>query len=184
MCLLRLAKARLKHNNNTERRQQKHQNSNPDNKWSSAYVWHTLKIFLSLLWEHTTPQRKVCWLTSPTFQLTVAENVTLSLSIYLCPRTFQQLLQDRGTFTAASKCQLRKSPAGCPSPCFYVHLLKNKSFHSQKSFYAHLKWFLTCVKKSSWANWEMETHLLSKLWHSEHWTHVSAVSADILPVSP
>ncbi len=71
--------------------------------------------------------------------------------------TLISLWQD-ATFTVLSV-------AVFPSSSFYVHFevlhqkrvmatpnLKNKSLNLQKSFYAHLRWFLTCAKKAFNAN--------------------------------
>lgn len=37
----------------------------------------------------------------------------------------------------------------------------------QYTFQAYMWWFLTCVRRSKCANWEMKTRLLDKLWSSE-----------------
>lgn len=53
-------------------------------------------------------------------------------------------------------------------------------------FFAHVRWLLLLLKKSWCDEWDMETPLQKKLWHSEHVTHVTdqlfmpAVSSHVL----
>lgn len=71
--------------------------------------------------------------------------------------------------------------ASLPSPCCYVHLgiqhqkrmwsrhHINKKNHSQKSFYAHLRWIWLMQNRVNMQVGRWKRSCLNKFWSSEHW---------------
>lgn len=53
-----------------------------------------------------------------------------------------------------------------------------KTSRVRKVFTFVLRWFSMCARKGKSANWGMKTHLLNKLRHSKHWSHMTAVYTD------